>query len=203
MLGIVGRPIFILDPEDIAIRLRQNYHEIASANVRVYFPNNVWVGMLERTPIIYWQQGGQYTWIDASGVAFKPRGPLPALIPVIAMGSAPTGINISRDALDPDPFISGELVETIQYLAPHLPAGSTMLFDPQKGLGWKDDRGWEVTFGNSPKNINLKLRIYYTLVDSLIARGIQPVYISMQYPDAPYYRVAENDEGVSTGLDTE
>jgi hypothetical protein len=203
VLSIAGQPIFILDPEKIAIRLRQNYHEIASANVRVYFPNNVWVGMLERSPIIHWQQEGQYTWIDASGVAFKPRGPLPALIPVIATGSPPTGINLSSDPLDPNPFISIELVETIQYLAPHLPGGSIIQFDPQKGLGWKDERGWEVTIGNSSKNLNLKLQIYYTLVDSLAARGIQPVYISMQYPDAPYYRIAENNEDFSTGLDTE
>ena len=203
VLGIAGQPIFILDPQQIAFTLRQNYHEIASANVRVYFPNNVWVGMLERTPIIHWQQDEQYTWIDASGVAFKPRGPLPALIPVIATGSPQTGIKLSSDPQDPNPFISSELVEAIQYLSPHLPIGSALLFDSQKGLGWNDERGWEVTFGNSSKNINLKLQIYYTLVDSLVARGIHPVYISMQYPDAPYYRVADTDEDFSTGLETE
>ncbi len=194
VLGVANQSVFMLTPNGIVFRLRQNYPEVSSARVRIYFPNKVWVGMVERTPIIQWQQDAGYTWIDASGVAFKPRGQLNAMIPVIASGTPPSGVPQTADPLDPQPFISRELVDAIQHLAPHLPAGSTMLYNPQHGLGWKDNRGWLVVFGASPANLNLKLHIYYSLVDSVIARGIYPELISVEYTDAPYYRVSESDQ---------
>ena len=48
--------------------------EITSAQVDVYLPNVVYVTVVERQPVLLWQQGSEYTWVDASGVAFRPRG---------------------------------------------------------------------------------------------------------------------------------
>jgi hypothetical protein len=70
-------------------------------------------------------------------------------------------------------------------------------------LGWKDNRGWLVFFGDTSRNINLKLHIYYSLVDDLIGRGIYPEYISMKFPDAPFYRLADSEAVDPTIAETE
>jgi len=191
VLGAAGQPIFLMRPNDLTMRLRLNFPELASAEVKVYFPNQVWVGVAERTPIILWQEGEGYTWLDASGIAFRPRGPLPPLISVLALSAPPGGLPILDDPLSPPPYLAKDLVDAVQALAPSVPAGTMMIYDAHNGLGWKDDRGWQASFGSAPNDIALKLRIYQTLVDSLTARGIYPEFISVAYADAPFYRMAE------------
>ena len=72
--GVIGQSIFTVQPDEVATRLRMNYPELLSAQVNVYLPNHVYVTVTERQPVILWQQDGGYTWIDATGVAFRPRG---------------------------------------------------------------------------------------------------------------------------------
>ncbi len=203
VLGISGRSVFELRPEEIVTRLRQNYREVDFAEAVVYFPNKVWIRMTERSPIIRWQQGEVYTWIDGSGVAFQPHGQVDGLIYIQAATTPPAGISNGEDPLNPAPYMAPELVEVIRTLAPHLPDGTPMQYQPQHGLGWTDSRGWEVYFGHSARNLALKLHIYYSLVDSLIGRGIYPSFISVEYPDAPYYRAADPDAENPADVDSE
>jgi len=196
-LAAGGQPIFMLQPAQLATRLRLNYPELRSAQVTVYFPNTLWVRVSERAPIILWQTGDRYTWIDESGIAFRPRGQVDGLIPVAAASSPPGGVPILDDPLSPDPYLAAELVEAIRVLAPSVPGGTAMTYDAQNGLGWQDARGWQVSFGSSAKDIALKLRVYQSLTDSLSARGLVPEFISVAYPDAPFYRMAEGTESCS------
>ena len=85
-------------------------------------------------------------------------------------------------------------MDAILVLAPNVPAGATMVFNSADGLGWTDSRGWKVFFGADAKDMNLKVRVYQSLVDSLTARGLYPAFISVAYPDAPYYRMAQVPE---------
>ena len=39
------------------------------------------------------------------------------------------------------------IIESIRVLAPHVPQGSRLLYNPRYGLGWVDGRGWTVWFG--------------------------------------------------------
>jgi hypothetical protein len=82
-------------------------------------------------------------------------------------------------------------VDAILVLAPSVPADSTMIFDPGYGLGWRDSRGWKAFFGTSLQDMPLKVRVYQSLVDSLLASGKTPAFISVAYPDAPFYRMTE------------
>jgi len=59
-------------------------------------------------------------------------------------------------------------------------------YDPDKGLGFADGRGWLVWFGTGT-DMPEKLTIYETLVKNLQARGIQPSEINLVNPDAPVY----------------
>jgi cell division protein FtsQ len=189
VLAITGQPAFALLPDDLATRLRLNYPELASAEVKVGFPNQVYVSVTERQPVILWQQGEGYTWVDATGVAFRPRGEAPGLIHVVGLATPPAGASALDDPLSPPSYISRELVAAVQLLAPNVPAGTQMIYDGRYGLGWTDSRGWRVFFGSDAKNMALKLRVYQSLVDSLTSRGLFPVFINVVHADAPYYRM--------------
>jgi hypothetical protein len=190
-LGVLGQSIFTVQPDEAASRLRMNYPELLSAHMDVYLPNHVYVTVTERQPVIAWQQGEGYTWIDATGVAFRPRGLVAGLVPVTGLVVPPVGAPSLDDPFSPLPFMQKELVDAILALAPAVPADSTMVFDRSFGLGWTDNRGWKSFFGTSAHDMPLKVRVYQSLVDSLDKRGIIPSFISVMYPDAPFYRAVK------------
>ena len=187
-MNVMGQPVFLLKPADLETRLRLNYPELVSADVTVALPNVVTVGVVERKPAVRWEQAGSYTWIAEDGVAFRPRGEIPELISVTAV-SAPALDLKASDPLNPVPFISTEMVRALKGLAGHVPPGMSILYDPVYGFGWNDPRGWSVYFGTKANDVELKMRVYETLVNSLTQRGIRPVLINVTYPTAPYYRI--------------
>ncbi|MGE5462485.1 MAG: cell division protein FtsQ/DivIB [Syntrophothermus sp.] len=189
-MNVAGQPIFLLKSADLETRLRLNYPELASAHVTVSLPNVVSVDVVERKPVVRWEQSGGYTWIAEDGVAFRPRGEIPELISVTAV-SAPVLDLRASDPLNPVPFISPEMVQALKGLAGHVPPGVPVLYDPKMGFGWNDPRGWSVYFGTQSNDIELKMRVYETMVNSLTQRGIRPVMINVTYPTAPYYRISQ------------
>ncbi len=192
VLGSTGQSIFVLTSADLESRLRLNFPELSSVKVSIGFPNHITVNVVERKPVVLWQQGNGITWIDSSGVAFRPRGSASGLIAVAALAAPAAPIaTTAPDPLSPTPFISADLVQAIQDLAPDVPQGTVMEYDPQYGLGWTDARGWKVFFGNTAKDMPVKMQVYKSLVDSLAQQGIQPTFISVQYANAPYYRISQ------------
>ena len=190
VLNLAGQPIFLLTPSDIETRLRLNYPELASVRVTVSLPNLVLVDVTERPPLIRWEQGGGYTWIAEDGIAFRPKGEMVGLISVVALSAPPIEAGGS-DPLTPAPFISTEMVQALKGLAWHVPPGTAILYDKDYGFGWNDPRGWRVHFGTSASDVELKVRVYESMVGSLAQRGIRPAMINVMYPTAPYYRMSQ------------
>jgi len=190
VLNVAGQPIFTLIPEDLETRLRLHYPELVSVKVDVSMPNHVSVNIVERQPVIRWEQGGGYTWIAEDGIAFRPRGEVLGLISVVAL-AGPAIETVSVDPLTPAPFISTEMVESLKGLASHVPPGEPVLYDAGLGFGWNDPRGWRVYFGTSAQDVELKMRVYESMVASLTQRGIRPALINVTYPTAPYYRMSQ------------
>jgi cell division septal protein FtsQ len=188
-LGIRGWPIFAVVPGALETRLRLSYPELASVHVKVSLPNQVTVRVEERKASILWQQNGGYTWIDDTGVAFRPRGTTDNLITVQALASPSPGTAAANDPLSPLPFLSRETVAAIRTLAPYVPPGSSMVFDPRYGLGWSDNRGWQVFFGGEMTDMARKLQVYQSLIQALSSKGVTPAFIDVEYPSAPYYRM--------------
>lgn len=191
VLNATGQSIFMLTSAQLETRLRLNYPDLAAAHVAISLPNTVNVSVVERQPVLLWKQGNGYTWIDANGIAFRPRGQAANLIAVEALAAPPAPAQAASDPLSPVAFVPPDLVKAIQTLAPDVPGGTTVEYDPKYGLGWQDARGWKVFFGADPGNMPLKLQVYNSLVDTLVQKGIQPTFISVQYPNAPYYRISQ------------
>jgi hypothetical protein len=183
--------IFMLAPAELEKRLRLNFPDLLAADVTVGLPNQVYVEIVERMPILAWYQEGGYTWIDESGVAFRPRGEAGNLITVQAQ-NAPKPVAVAvADPMAPLPYISPELVAAARALGPHAPAGAAIIYDVEYGFGWADSRGWQVFFGEQARDVELKLRVYDSLVEMVGAKGIRPLFINVQYPSAPYYRMSQ------------
>ena len=193
VLNSAGQPIFTLLPSDLEQRIRLDHPELASAKVTLALPNVVSINLTERQPVILWQQNGAYTWVDEHGVAFRPRGPQGAnkLISVNALAAPPPSQSSATDALSPTPYVSEDMVKAIQILAPNVPSGATLTYDPHYGLGWSDSRGWQAYFGSGSQDMIMRLKVYQSLVSSLLQRGIYPVFVNVQYSNAPYYRLSQ------------
>jgi hypothetical protein len=190
-LDVAGEPTFLLIPSELEKRLRLQFPELAAAKVDVALPNTVSVQVVERKPIIRWEQGDGYTWVSEDGIAFRPHGDMPGLISVVALSAPPIEGIVSSDSLAPAPFLSPEMIKSIKGLAGHVPPGVSILYDETFGLGWNDPRGWKVYFGTTGRDVELKMRVYESMVASLTGRGIQPALINVTYPTAPYYRLSE------------
>jgi len=188
VLNVAGQPIFRLIPADLETRLRLNYPEVSSVRVGVSLPNVLTIHLVERKPLIRWEQGGGYTWVAEDGVAFRPRGEIAELISVVAV-SAPPVIGSGTDPMAPTPFLSSDMVQALKGLGGHVPPGAVILYDPAFGFGWNDPRGWRAYFGVTAADVELKMRVYETMVNSLTQRGIRPALINVTYPTAPYYRM--------------
>lgn len=212
VLGLNGVPVFLLVPDQVETHMLRSYPELASVEVTVSLPNIVTVNVTERQPVIQWQQDGGYTWIDETGRAFRPRGEAPGLIVVQALSAPPAlpepaplnpdpdeteQVQVSvpeDDLLTPAQFISEQTVKALIALAPYVPPGTPILYDPASGLSWADGRGWQAVFGHSGDDVETKVLVYRAMVDWLAQRGIQPILINVAYPSAPFYRVEQVEQ---------
>jgi|SRR5688572_21384319 len=193
VLGVTGQSIFTVQPDEVQKLVLMNYPELLSAEVNVYLPNHVYVTVTERVPVILWQQGQGYTWIDSTGVAFRPRGFADGLVLVNAIDTPPTGTPSVTDSLTPTPYMQEELVDAIIALYPLVPANTILTYTLADGLGWTDPRGWVAAFGTTAHDMPLKIRVYQSLVDTLTAGRRTPEYISVVHPEGPFYRMAETN----------
>lgn len=194
ILGIANQPAAFLNPAQIEYNIRASFPEIYGAYVQIELPAKVTITVAERQPVAAWMQDGQVVWVDAHGYAFPPRGEAEGLVTVTATGSPPTPEGLAQSpTIGARPFLRPELSTAIATLAPQVPEGATLIYDPQYGLGWADPRGWRAYFGKNNHDMTTKLLVYQSLVETLAARGVQPTIISVEYPNSPFYRLSKSD----------
>jgi len=186
-MHLVGKPIFAAVPAQIESALRADYPDLSSVHVSVAFPNRILIDIAERTPALAWYQNGAMAWVDASGVAFPPRGPAEGLINIVANGTPPQ-VPVEGLPAYEQAYVPPEMVQALTKLYPYVPAGVPMVYDPQYGMGWQDPRGWRVFFGQTTDDIALKVQAYQAIVDALAREGRQATLISIAYLDAPFYK---------------
>ena len=186
VIGLSNQPVFAVDPSRIQQDLQQAFPLMSAITVEVKIPAAVIVNVAERTPVIVWKDGDNELWVDQQGVAFPPRGEPGKLIAVEGQIDTPV---ITSTAGSAAPFIDPQMVIAIQEMARMAPKKVTMVYDAEHGLGWSDARGWEVFFGMDVSDMETKLSVYSALVKKLKADGTQPAFISVEYANAPYYRM--------------
>lgn len=196
VLDVRNQPVFSLDATELRERLVQAFPEFSSVQVSISLPAEVVVTVEERQPVITWRQDGRTLLVDPNGVAFPLRNledPAPTLV-VEAMGSP---VSYEQDLLeaqtagtnDSNQLLTVDMVSTLISLGAQAPAGVPLVYDPQRGFGWQDERGWQAYFGQV-KDMEMKLKVYNALVNKLEQKGERPALISVEYVHTPYYRLS-------------
>lgn len=207
VLGLTDTPMFVLQPDVMQKNLIEAFPEFSSAEVQLIWPNTVSVSVIERVPVLAWTAGGQTVWVDAQGMSFPVRGEGDAasLVVVEAEGAppAPTGgaaasgtasfaelaVVSPQASAWSHPLMSADLVSAVLLLRGFAPAGVTLLYDTEHGLGWSDPQGWQVYFGPDGTEMGQRLQVYQAMVAELNSQQIAPVLISVEHLHAPFYRM--------------
>lgn len=188
-LDIRNRPVFTLNERSLEDKLAANFAEFSSVQVEIALPNQVDVTVHERQPILTWRQGGRTVLVDANGVAFPLRNEYDSAPPIVvdAQGAPP----VADDVVGPQApvqLIPVEMVSAILSVSSLAPANTPIIYHQERGLGWRAAEGWEVYFGDV-SDMNLKLRVYQTLVNRLKGERIIPALISVEFVHSPFYRL--------------
>lgn len=182
LAGIEGQSIFFLDPVSI-VHLLEEASEVKSAQIKMSWPNRVEVQIQERLPIVEWNDAGRIWWLSNDGVAYVQHGDNNSLIQI---QSEETNLQVDEDALTP--VVNPSLLKAVASLNKHLPTVQRWDFDREHGLGFTDSYGWKVYFGTGG-DIPMKVRMYESIVEKLVADNVQATMVSVEDQSAPYYSV--------------
>lgn len=83
------------------------------------------------------------------------------------------------------------LLSVAQQLNQKLQPGTTLVYTQVNGLGWYDPQGYQVFFGNDLSNYEEKYALYQALAGHLAEQGLQPVLLSVENLNAPFYRLEQ------------
>ena len=175
--------IFFVDPDQIIERLR-SYPEISGAEVTIEWPNKVMIGLVERRPVVAWDDGGRKWWLCADGVAFLEREALPGMVLVVA--DEPV-LQIQDDPLAQ--VIDPEVLRSAVALSTMLPEAGNLRFERERGLILDDMRGWTAYFGTEG-DMAEKVLVYIRVGEWLQERATQASMVSVVDPNSPYYTLA-------------
>lgn len=170
--------IFWLDPAAIRRNI-ESIPGIKTAQVEVRWPNQVYVAVVENEPVLAWSQNGQMWWVDRDGVPFPTRGEIPGLLPIVVDDA---NYPLTTESLIPAQAIAGALM--LKQLRNNI---ELLHYDAVNGLSYQDGRSWRGYFGVGT-DMEVKLKVYETLIENLLSRGIHPSIVNVVNEDAPYYR---------------
>lgn len=178
LAGIANMHIFWVDPQEVRKNILRS-PTIADASVQVGWPPNmVQISIQEREPALIWEQSGVAVWLDIQGRVMNLREDRPDLLRIDSdVEDGPLGPNVQMDVN----IVTGAL--QLKALRSNI---TELKYDPGKGLGYDDGRGWKVWFGTGT-DMPEKLLIYETIVKNVQARNVHPTEIDMMNPDAPVY----------------
>ena len=181
-IQVTGSSIFFINPERIKQDLQLTYPGLSEVAVKVSWPANVSILLEERFPVLAWSWDGHVRWVDSHGIAFEPHDEGLDVVQVNSEMLPPTVENR---------FVDPRIVDMVSALAPYLPEGVQMIFDPEHGLGWQDPRGWVAYFGFNDDDADQKMTVYLSLIDYLEGKRITPELINVEFLDSPYFRMEQ------------
>lgn len=186
--GVKNLPIFMIDPEHIEQVMTGRYENIRGAEVSLELPNRVEVMLRERIAAVMWDFGGSQFLIDDEGRVLEEGHVTDDTIRIVA-DSFPGGSD-KADRDIPQRF-SADTFHSMLTMGSLVPEGKTLYFTFDNGYGWDTDDGWRIFYGKNDTDIEEKLRMAESIGEYLRKEEIEPVIVSLEFKDAPYYRYSE------------
>ncbi len=200
ILELDNQLIFMVEPRAIEKKLLSTFPQLNKVHVQVDVPAKVRINVSERQPVLVWKQGEETLWVDSMGVAFTPHGE-PAPVVIVEAEDSPftspqseelfVEVNGHRDEANGQTkrFLPPQLVSAILAISHRLPNHTTLKYSNVYGLGWRDERGFDVYFGIDTTDAEMKMQVYQAIVEYLDKEQIQPVMVSVEHLHAPYFRL--------------
>ena len=187
--GLAGMHIFAADPNEAAARIAE-VPGVISAAVTLNWPNQVHIQVQEDSPIAVWLEGSNQFWVTKNGRLIPARSQTLGLL-LIEYELTPqvTEADPETDAETDTPqvhFVPDDVLQGALQLRTLRPNIEKLYYRPANGLSYQDGRGWRVYFG-SGTDMQQKLVVYETIVDTLLEQGLTPVYVSVSNQEKPYY----------------
>jgi hypothetical protein len=188
--------VFWVDPGAIETRLEAD-PAVANARVEIGWPPTlVQVSITEREPALTWEQAGQRVWVDIGGRVMQLREDLPDLVRVVvekpsqSVNLGPCPLQGMNEVLGPGSCIARTTVAGALQFKALYPNVDEIVYDPVKGLGYHDGRGWVLWFGDGA-DLATKMAVMNRIVDEVfVGARRQIVELNVTDPDAPYISLA-------------
>jgi hypothetical protein len=178
--GLSGKQNFQVDPAEIERNL-EAHPEISSAEVSLTWPNMVGIEVVERRPVLEWNNAGKSWLISQDGVAYLRRSSPPELNRVHSQEEV---LEIGEPLA---PVLEPAMIQAALELKAIIGDGRDLLFDKDHGLGFQDTYGWMAYFGTDGDMDN-KLLAYSKIVELLLQNRYPASLVSVEELSAPYYR---------------
>lgn len=186
--GLANKHLFWVDPDKVEEELKA-HPSISDARVFIGWPPNmVSIFVTEREPAIIWEvRGGERSelglapfrvWVDVNGTVImnvrEDRGDLVRVVDYTSDEPLGIGSQVDRSV------IAGAL--QLKNMFPNI---ETLQYDPVKGLGYTDGRGWTAWFGTGT-DMEMKTKVYDKIVRQNYPE-IQFLEVNVSNPDHPYF----------------
>ena len=208
-LSMSDMRIFMVDPLEVKTTLEASFPELKNVSVEVAFPAKVSIKAIEREPIVTWKYQDVVMWVDNEGIIFPARGDVPDLLTITSDAAPPMVQGEQKPALltestpeasqegekkkgepeNPKMFVDRTVLNMAIRLSKDIPTNTTLVYNQNNGLGWLDPNGWNVYVGFDLDQLEQKMLVYQKLVDTLSKQGLHPQFISVEYVNAPFYRL--------------
>jgi hypothetical protein len=172
-----GLHVLWVNADHLEAQILAELPSLESAQVACRLPADCTITVVERQPRMMWNDGGQLWGVDADGVVFAAeeafteawvvRGPLP------------------REGED-GPLAEPARVALAELWASGVEIAPELVYIPSRGFVIIDGRGWRVIVGQGA-GIDARLEALDALAADLEARGIDPKFVDVRFPEAPYY----------------
>jgi cell division septal protein FtsQ len=179
--GLQGKSIVWADPA-LAARSVVAMPSVLTATVEIGWPNQARIAVVERAPVMAWDQAGERFWVDEDGVLMPSRYQVHGLLLVLSQ---------EREMLTLGSAIPHDVMQAALQLRQLRPNIDALYYEQANGLSYQDGRNWRAYFGLG-NDVNQKLVIYEALVADLMARKMQPDYISVITKEKPFYGLAQS-----------
>ena len=175
-----GIHIFWVRSSDVVSNILAGNPGLESATVTCRLPADCTIAVVERQPLIVWEDAGQVWCVDEAGLATPSEGSLPS--GWLVRGQLPLK---DDNTLDEPVRVGLE-----ELWAAGVDMTQVMYYTPELGLVFVDQRGWRVAVGVG-RGMAPRLEALEQVAANLQARGVTPGLVDVHLPNAPYYTESE------------
>lgn len=153
---------------------------VKSARVWPLLPNKVHIDVMERQPVLFWQAGGQASWVDADGVVLPVAG---------SIASLPVLIDLDGSSLHSQGLMDPQMVAAVLKLNAQLPELKRVAWSQDRGLHFVTPDGTLVVLGRDSR---LAERVHHlvALKSALAVEDKTASEIDLRLDDGYFMKIA-------------